>query len=89
MKISWHRKTIETENYTCDWKTIEIEIQLYQCWLKICWDGKTIKTENKEGYWKTIKIEIKSEIEKQFRGFEILTEFNADNKQCRSKIVQI
>ena len=66
-------------------KEIEIEIQLYQCWLKISWDGKTIKTENKEGYWKTIEIEIKSEIEKQFRGFEILTEF----KQCRSKIVQI
>ena len=86
MKISWHRKTIETENDTCDWKTIEIEIQLYQCWLKICWDGKTIKTENKEGYWITIEIEIKPE---QFRGFEILTEFNADNKQCRSKIVQI
>ena len=49
-------------------------------------DGKTIKTENKEGYWITIEIEIKPE---QFRGFEILTEFNADNKQCRSKIVQI
>ena len=31
---------------------------------------------------KTIEIEIKSEIEKQLRGFDMLTEFNADDKQC-------
>ena len=53
------------------------------------WDGKTIETENNTCDWKTIEIEIKSEIEKQLRGFDMLTEFNADDKQCWAKTVLI
>ena len=52
-------------------------------------DQKTIEIENNTCDWKTIEIEIKSEIEKQLRGFDMLTEFNADDKQCWAKTVLI
>ena len=48
-----------------------------------------METENNTCDWKTIEIEIKSEIEKQLRGFDMLTEFNADDKQCWAKTVLI